>query len=134
MTHTFTDPQGNPKASKALIRRGAVLPDAEVNAETQLRDMFILSAFEEIQIPINSANGARVWDIVERFAKHRTASILMTLLFTVLCRLTCSLARLLHYNGPVSGELKSMEEENREAAVPIHLSPAPTPRWRSLVR
>ena len=73
--HAYRAPQGNAKASKALVRRGAVLPETESDAEGQIRDMFLISAFEEIQIPINSVYGARVWDIVERFAKHRTRPI-----------------------------------------------------------
>ena len=73
--HAYRAPQGNAKASKALVRRGAVLPETESDAEGQIRDMFLISAFEEIQIPINSVYGARVWDIVERFAKHCTGHV-----------------------------------------------------------
>jgi hypothetical protein len=89
-----------------------VLPETESDAEGHIRDMFLISAFEEIQIPINSVYGARVWDIVERFAKHRTRhpppppqlSDLATHLIHPLPRTT----------WPVSGALKTMDDEEEE--------------------
>lgn len=67
--------QGNSSAVKALIRRGAVLSENEEDAERKLKEMFLLSVFEKISIPLNDVNGARVWDILENFAKQGTVLI-----------------------------------------------------------
>jgi hypothetical protein len=72
LVNSLENNQGNPNAVKALIRRGAVLSETDEDVERRLKDMFVMSAFEEINIPLNNANGARVWDILENFAKQRT--------------------------------------------------------------
>jgi len=63
--------QGNSNAMKALIRRGASIPDDDEEFLEKLKAIFLASVFDEIKIPPNTTKGARMWDMIENFAKQR---------------------------------------------------------------
>lgn len=63
--------QGNASAVKTLIKKGGIISDIEDDTEQKLKEMFLLSLAEKINISLNDVNGARVWDIIENFTKQR---------------------------------------------------------------
>ena len=67
----IAEERGSVNATKMLLRQGAV-PD-DIVQETKIREMFCSSLLRGIDVPVAGANGARMWDIIENFARQRTS-------------------------------------------------------------
>lgn len=64
----IAEENSNWNAAKMLLRQGA-LPDDTVQAN-KLKELFSTSLFQGIDVPIAGLNGARMWDIIENFARQ----------------------------------------------------------------